>query len=575
MNARTQSTRPPTRSAGKPCAADGVTPALPRLDIAGVFGGSKSSLSPVHLYIKDDRRRWVFLNEASIRLLGVSPETMLGSLGRRCIPKPLAELFCGDDKQVLDSGRPHTATRSIVWKGEARIFRQITWLHHEDGRRYVVGTLRDITAEEAHLDELRGRDSILAAVGKAAQKLLVPQERFAPAIRDTLRLLGTAADVSRAYVFETHEHLGAPVASQRFEWVARGVSAEIDNPRFQNMRLDGSLFTDAVETLSAGGAYQRHLTDLPPTERRFLAGQQIRSFLFVPIFLHGQLWGIVAFDECRRRRVWSSAEVDALRIAAGLLGAAIERNRTKLKLQEAAEEALRSREEIRLLRRHAETAREAEQKRLAHRLHDDFGQCLTMLTKDLVWLRKQPGAAAAEIQERIAQDMSLIADLLTLVRDISMELRPAVLDHFGLGAAVEWAAERFSKSSGIPAVVRTDGAVPMAKEREYAIFRILQELLTNAAKHSQATLVRISLAARRDRMILTVADNGVGLKAGVPAHKGALGLLGVRERAVSLGGGAKFKNGKNGGATAIVQIPILPQAEDNHNHVRNGKETRP
>jgi signal transduction histidine kinase len=442
-----------------------------------------------------------------------------------------------------------------------------------------VGTLRDITKEEEHLHELRSRDSILAAVGKAGQTLmLTPPEKFARAITETLRLLGTAADVSRAYIFEAHTYQGRPVASQRFEWVAQGVSAEIDNPLFQNFPMDGSVFADAIGALNGGMAIQQHLSDLPAAERQLLDGQGIQSLLFVPVFLHKQFWGMVAFDECKRQRVWSAAEVDALRIAAGLLGAAMERNQAKIAQKEAADEALRSREEVRLLRRHAETVREAEQKRLAHRLHDDFGQCLTMLTKDLVWLRGRPGSAAPEVQERIAQDLALIADLLASVRDISMELRPAVLDHFGLGAAVEWAAERFSKTTGIRTDVRIGDATPLAKEREYSLFRILQELLTNAAKHSQASRVRISLAAKRDTLVLTVADNGVGLKEGIPSHKGALGLLGVRERAISLGGAAEFLNGKKGGAAVSVRVPIRPPYNGGNHEghgIDNQKDTRP
>ncbi len=567
-----QRTTPPCCPRGR-CVKNPAFPALPRLDIASIFGGTRSARSPIHLFIKDGRRRWIFLNETARRLLKLPKDAILGTVGKGLIPKPLAELFCGSDKSVLETGKPCSATRMVFWKGSPRFFRQTVRLHRAGGRRFIVGCVRDITAEVNAAKELQIRNTVLSVVSKAAQALiLAPPEKFNRAVNRSLRQLAGATDVSRACIFEVCRHRGGKAACIRFEWVAKGIPPGIDNPKLQKMVMDGVHFTNIFAALADGVTYQGHGADFTPAERRFLPFLRVQSFISVPILLHGRFWGFVVLEEWRRRRVWSSAEANALRIAAGLLGAAIEREQNRRALLEAARNALRTQKEIRLLRRHAETVREEEQKKIALRLHDDFGQRLTMLISDLAWLRDEPNPPPAEIHGRVEEGIRRISDLLTLVKDISMDLRPAVLDHFGLGASMEWLAERFNKSTGIKTVTTITEGAALPKEQEYALFRVLKELLTNVAKHSRATRLHVSLAPGKGWMVLTVSDNGVGWKAARCSADGGLGLIGVRERIAAFDGKLETKAGKGGGATVSVKLPMPPKK---HDKPRQGKDVRP
>jgi PAS domain S-box-containing protein len=141
---------------------------------------------------------------------------------------------------------------------------------------------------------------------------------------EALAQLGRAADVSRCYIFANHaDAQGRLVADQRFEWCAPGTSAQINNPDMQSMQYSDDLVRVA-DTLKSGRDFFCNAADLSPSERRLLDPQEVVSLLLVPIIVRGAWWGFIGFDECRRPREWDLTEREALRVAAGILGAAIE-----------------------------------------------------------------------------------------------------------------------------------------------------------------------------------------------------------------------------------------------------------
>ena len=151
-----------------------------------------------------------------------------------------------------------------------------------------------------------------------------------------LRELGEATVASRAYIFENGvDERGRPVTSQRFEWVADGVTAELDNPTMQKMSLRGgrawrACATSSLATRCSAGSSR----ELPESERELLEAQDIRSIMTVPIFVEGSWWGLIGFDDCVRERVWSAPETDALRLAGSLIASAIGRERRETLLRE-------------------------------------------------------------------------------------------------------------------------------------------------------------------------------------------------------------------------------------------------
>ncbi|MBI5506094.1 MAG: PAS domain S-box protein [Deltaproteobacteria bacterium] len=184
--------------------------------------------------------------------------------------------------------------------------------------------LADAKATE---ETLRRREAILETVAVAAHQFLRTPD-WTRNIQEVLARLGSATGVSRAYALENHRGAdGTLLMRQRYEWVAPGMSPRADNPELRDLPWLAAGLGRLMEELGRGGTVHGHVREFPETERAFLASQQIRSIAAVPVFVEGEWWGFIGFDECTRERDWSAAELDALSVAAGTLGAAIERQR--------------------------------------------------------------------------------------------------------------------------------------------------------------------------------------------------------------------------------------------------------
>lgn len=178
--------------------------------------------------------------------------------------------------------------------------------------------------------EAQRRDVILAALAEISELLLAPAD-LPEVLPEALAQLGLAACVSRCYIFENHRAPdGAALMSQRYEWVMPGASPQIENPQLQNIPYLTSGFGRWAEVLSAGQPLYGLVADFPPAERPLLESQDIRSIAVVPIFSDGAWWGFLGFDDCVGERIWSVAEIEALKSAAAVLGAAFARQRAEM-----------------------------------------------------------------------------------------------------------------------------------------------------------------------------------------------------------------------------------------------------
>jgi len=226
--------------------------------------------------------------------------------------------------------------------------------------------------------------------------------------------------------------------------------------------------------------------------------------------------------------------------------------------QKRATEALTDSEHrMRELASYLENAREKERTALARDLHDQCGQSLTALRFDLETIMQRLRAIDSEASGNLAASIGLVDRLAEEVRSLSAELRPGMLDDLGLCAAIEWHVGRFSERTAIPcelSLPEDDTAVP--EFHATVIYRILQELLTNVARHSQATKVKIRLERSDNNLVLTVEDNGKGIDKKHINSKDSLGLLGIRERVRPLGGGMVIGETRGKGTTVVVQLPL-------------------
>jgi PAS domain S-box-containing protein len=225
-----------------------------------------------------------------------------------------------------------------------------------------------------------------------------------------------------------------------------------------------------------------------------------------------------------------------------------------------AEKELRaSTEQLRSLAAHLLTVREEEQARISRAVHDELGQSLTAVKIDLAWLARRLPRENGEMLERIRSTQQLAESLIQDVRRISTELRPGILD-MGLAAAVEWQVQEFQARTGIQCSLRLLTHEAFAPDVSTALFRILQETLTNVARHAKATRAEVVLQKQRDRLVLWMRDNGRGFDQADSSLSESLGLLGMRERAAILGGQVNISSAPGKGTTVTAWIP-LPSPE--------------
>ena len=221
------------------------------------------------------------------------------------------------------------------------------------------------------------------------------------------------------------------------------------------------------------------------------------------------------------------------------------------------EEQLRESEEnLRALATHLQSVREEERTRIAREIHDELGQALTGLKMDLTWLLARMTASQKPLVNKAKSMSRLIDDTIHSVRRIATGLRPEALDEIGLSAAIGWQAREFQKRTGIRCAVELPPeGTETDQERATAVFRIFQEVLTNVARHANATRVDIVLKVNPDTLWLEVQDNGNGI-AESQVNAKSLGLLGMRERALQFHGKVEIAGTRGKGTRVTVSIPV-------------------
>ncbi|WP_321845204.1 PAS domain-containing sensor histidine kinase [Paraburkholderia bannensis] len=256
------------------------------------------------------------------------------------------------------------------------------------------------------------------------------------------------------------------------------------------------------------------------------------------------------------------ASISQIREASGRLYTVMLRDITE---RLRAENTLkRSREELRELSANLQSVREAEKTRIARELHDDLGQQLTALKIDLSSLRQRLGPKMMpDIATSLAGMSTLIDAMVRGIRRIAADLRPVMLDDLGLVSAIDWLANDFSSRYGIKVRKRLEtGSVVFSNTAASTLFRIVQEALTNVARHSQANRVDLSLEVDAQHCILRIADNGCGTTgersdAPDPARQDkTFGLLGIRERAHMFNGVVEIDTGPGEGFSLSIMFDL-------------------
>jgi signal transduction histidine kinase len=229
------------------------------------------------------------------------------------------------------------------------------------------------------------------------------------------------------------------------------------------------------------------------------------------------------------------------------------------KLRNATEDLRSSREELRQLTAHQQSLREEEQKRIAREIHDELGQALTGLKLELHLLRKAAATVdgVRELSTGLEGLSGRIDDTIGTVRRISSEIRPSILDDFGLVAAIEWEASEFERKSGVVCTVTSNSDnIEIAPASANAVLRIVQEALTNVARHAKASRVIVRILWNGPDVTVSIDDDGRGVTAEKVKQARSLGFIGMRERARLVGGSIEIRPRPPGGTTVEVLVPI-------------------
>ena len=331
----------------------------------------------------------------------------------------------------------------------------------------------------------------------------------------------------------------------------------------------------ASQRRSGAPVYSTNSADEARFDHPFLKLVRHRSVLIQPFRVRGQLAGVFVLVWTRARHRFTPVELRLVEAIGQQAGMAIENAELLISLQQFSEELERrvadrtaqlkraydelrgSREELRAFSLHLQQVREQERARISREIHDELGQALTALKMDLVTHVEHDEQEFHS--EAMLRAIPMVDHMIASVRRIATELRPQILDDLGLLPALEWQTQDFASRTGIKCRLRCTGApAGLDAERSTALFRMVQETLTNIARHAQATHAQIRLLIGRTAVSLDVRDNGRGMRE--PQASPGLGLLGMRERAAAFGGTVTIRSTPYTGTHVRVRIPLTAAA---------------
>jgi signal transduction histidine kinase len=284
----------------------------------------------------------------------------------------------------------------------------------------------------------------------------------------------------------------------------------------------------------------------------------IRTTVLARLIRGGDLVGLLNIHTLRQARDFEPSALDLLKAIADQAAQAISNARL---LQETRQQG----EQLHALSARLAAAEEAERRRLARELHDQVGQSLTALSINLNLVHSQLPDTSIKEKQRLDDSLKLVEETAEHIRDVMAELRPAVLDDYGLFAALRWHGERVSGFAPVDIVVEGAELSPRLPQAiETALFRIAQEALTNVTRHAQASQARITLEGVPGLARLTLADDGIGFDPERPkvGERPKWGLLTMRERIEAVGGRLRVESATGQGTRVIVEAPLnLPELE--------------
>lgn len=517
------------------------------------------------IFIKDPESRYVLVNPVMERIFQVPAPEILGEKDEVLFSAETAAQIREADARVL-SGDPFVGEVCRDTCDGSSITFHVVKVPLRDDRGEVAGICgiaRDITYLKDAEIELMKRDRLLSASAIASYSLLVNYD-IDRVIIDVLQLLGEAVEADRAYIFENQTEDGEVLMSQRYEWAKGEVEPQINNPVLQSLPYHPDSF-NLYDAISRGRPYGGLVKDLPESERAYLAPQGIVSILIVPISVEDRLWGFIGFDDCHRERVWSKSEISVLQVAAGSLGGAIIRSRTRADLVRAKDELQERIDEV--------EAKNAEMERFVYTVSHDLRSPLVTIQGFVGFLREDLSAMdrhkietdLAMIEEAVLKMDHLLKDTLKLSR-IGRVVNPPEEVYFGeiVHEALRQASGEL-RSKGIEVSIAEGW--PRVRVDRLRVQEALTNLLDNSIKYMgdrPHPEIEVGWRPEGDETVFFVRDNGIGIDPGQqekvfdlfykldPDSEGSGVGLAIVRRIIEIHGGRIWIESEEGEGTRVL-----------------------
>ena len=526
------------------------------------------------MVLSDENGIVLAANPAYLRLYGYTAEQIIGHSFAIIFPEAVRGWAVDQYRQYFASDDTAPVVESTIVRadGTQRIVESRVGYITEAGQRTaMLSIIRDVTDRKHLVEGLQQarqtaesaalRLARLQAVTAAFSQALTPPEVTRIILEQGLPAVDAAAGLvmlvsADGTALEVVAHQGYDPAE-----VAVWDRLPLDAPRPMDdaVRTRSTLFFDSPETL------HRHY---PPTN---LEPAEHVAWAVLPLCVDERVVGAVglsfaaahAFNEDERAFLDTLAAQCAQALDRARLYEVERQARASLeeRVEARTAELVRAKRSLetemagrRQVEQQLEQAREAERTRLARELHDGLGGALTGLKMDLAQLQR---SLPPDAHARLGEMLGLVDETVNIMRRIAADLRPAVLDDLGIVSAIEWQAAEFQRRSSLPCRVITNVEdLDLEPRQAIAVFRIVQEALTNILRHARATAVEVRLNCEGDVLSLAISDDGQGITPERRHNATSLGLAGMRERVRLLGGQLQIEGATGRGTTVRVEIPL-------------------
>ncbi|MEO5887998.1 MAG: GAF domain-containing protein [Anaerolineales bacterium] len=471
-----------------------------------------------------------------------------------------------------------------AWKCDQRIRTregQIRWLTdrsiellNEQNISYgSIGILQDITDRKLTEANLRKREAILEAITFAAEQFLKTAD-WRENIDVVLERLGKTLNTTHAYLFEDHTTpLGELVTSMRYEWTAPGYPSDLDGTYFQNSKVHQEGYEEQLEALSRGDVRIGTSSTFNPIEKESMDEFGVKAILELPIFVNEREWGAIGFDDFEQEREWSNAEMSALKIAAGILSAAIKRQLDEGALQKELSERKKLIEEL--------ENKNSELERFTYTVSHDLKSPLVTINGFLGYLEQDAASGNMErlkkdtqrIQEAVYKMQRLLNELLELSRIGRMMNLPENIPFDELVREALDIVQGQLEERGVTVQIQPN--LPVISGDRPRLIEVIQNLLDNAVKYmgdQKEPRIKIGQQSEIDGTpILYVKDNGIGIPSEhhdrifglfnkLDPNAGGTGIgLAIVKRIVEVHGGRVWVESEVGmGSTFCFTLPPQP-----------------